>query len=116
MAQEDLEHRELARAQLDRAAVDVRPAGAQVERDVARAQHGLLGGPLVAQPHAHAREQLLEAERLGDVVVGAVLEPGDLVLDLVAGGEDDDRHAAGPARASSRRTAGRRARAGRGRG
>jgi hypothetical protein len=71
----------------------VRPAaGAQVERDVAGAQERGLDGALVAQARAHAREQLLEAERLGHVVVGAALEPGDLVADVVAGGEDHDRH------------------------
>jgi len=35
VAQEDLEHRELARAELDRPPVDVRAPGPQVEADLA---------------------------------------------------------------------------------
>ena len=51
------------------------------------------GAPLVAQAGPDPGEQLLEAERLGHVVVGAAVETGDRVGDVVAGGEDDDRHA-----------------------
>ena len=40
---------------------------------------------------AHAREQLGEAERLDQVVVGAGVEAGDDVELLVARGEDQDR-------------------------
>ena len=36
----------------------------------------------------------LELERLGEVVVGAELEPGGLVVEPVGGGEHEDRHAA----------------------
>ena len=41
---------------------------------------------------AHARRQLAEAERLGDVVVGAELEAGDPVVLARARGQHDDRH------------------------
>jgi hypothetical protein len=92
VAQEHLEHRELAGAELDGPVVDRRAARAQVERDVAGAQHRLLRGALAAQAHPDPREELLEAERLGDVVVGAVVQARDLVGDLVAGGQDHDRH------------------------
>ena len=37
------------------------------------------------------RQQLLDAERLHDVIVGAVREPADPIGLLAAGGEDDDR-------------------------
>ena len=40
----------------------------------------------------YAREQLLDLEGLGDVVVGAHLEPGDLVEGLALGGEHDYGH------------------------
>ena len=49
------------------------------------------------QRGAQAGEQLVHAERLGDVVVGAGVERGDLVALAVAHREHDDRH-----RASSR--------------
>ena len=38
------------------------------------------------------RDQLARAERLGDIIVGAGLEPADAVLFLAARGEHDDRH------------------------
>ena len=58
-------------------------ARARVELEVGEPQHLAvvpLGRP--AEQRAHAREQLLERERLRDVVVGAGVEPGDAVLDL----------------------------------
>ncbi len=42
---------------------------------------------------ADASEQLLQRERLGQVVVGAGVQPLDAVADGVAGGEQEDRHA-----------------------
>ena len=47
-----------------------------------------------AQLGADAAEQLAHREGLGDVVVGADLEPDHLVDLGVLGGEDDDRHGA----------------------
>ena len=47
-----------------------------------------------AQDRADARDELLEAERLGDVVVAAHRQAAHLVLGRVAGGEEDDRHLA----------------------
>ena len=77
------------------------PARAQVERRVADAQDGRLGARVAAQPHPHAREQLLEAERLRDVVVGAALEARrPCRATLVAGREDDDRQPLRRARAA----------------
>ena len=49
-----------------------------------------------AQRGAHARQQLVHAERLRDVVVGARVERGDLVALGVARRQHDDRHL-GPA-------------------
>ena len=45
-----------------------------------------------AQHGAHSRDQLLRAERLGQVIVRAQLEPDQLVRLLGARGEHDDRH------------------------
>src|SRR5512138_3704163 len=48
-----------------------------------------------AQHGFDARHQLAHAERLGDVVVRADLEPDHTVNLFAAGGDHDDRHAAG---------------------
>jgi hypothetical protein len=52
-----------------------------------RDEHG------AAHQGAQPGDDLLEAERLGDVVVAARGEAGDAVLDGVAGGEEQDRDA-----------------------
>ena len=49
-------------------------------------------GGRAAQHALHARDELARVERLRQVVVGADLEPDDLVDVLVARGEHDDRH------------------------
>ena len=46
------------------------------------------------QQRPHATTELADRERLGDVVVGAELEPEHLVELVVAGGEHHDRHRA----------------------
>jgi hypothetical protein len=43
---------------------------------------------------SEAEHELLEFERLGEVVVGAESEPGGLVVEPVGSGEHEDRHAA----------------------
>ena len=53
-----------------------------------------------AHQAAQPRDQLLEGERLGHVVVAAGGEAGDAVLDGVAGGEEEDRVRRGRRRAS----------------
>jgi hypothetical protein len=45
-----------------------------------------------AKHRLDAREELARGERLDEVVVGARLEPGDLVGLAAAAGEEDDRH------------------------
>jgi hypothetical protein len=91
VAQERLGQRELPAGQLDRAAGHGGSPGAQVQGHVARSQQGCLLGAVGPQPDANAGQQLLEPERLRDVVVGAAVEPGHGDLDLVPGGEDDHR-------------------------
>ena len=44
-----------------------------------------------AEDRLHARDELTGVERLGQIVVGAHLEPDDLVDVVVAGGEHEDR-------------------------
>ena len=51
-----------------------------------------MGAPAVEC--SEPEHELLELEGLGEVVVGAELEPGGLVVEPVGGGEHEDRHAA----------------------
>src|SRR5215510_11522017 len=90
VAHEVLEQRPLARGQLDPAAAALHLARGRVERQVGQPQHR--GASLRAAPEqgAHSRQELLERERLGQVVVGAEIEPGHLVGHAVACGQHDD--------------------------
>ena len=51
-----------------------------------------MGAPAVEC--SEPEHELLQLERLGEVVVGAELEPGGLVVKPVGGGKHQDRHAA----------------------
>ena len=64
-----------------------------VERDVGERQRLAAGGRVAAQQRPHPRAQLVGVERLDQVVVGAGVQPGDALVDRVAGGEQQDRHA-----------------------
>ena len=69
------------------------PCHALPRRDVDADVRGLeLLGGRPPQLRAHAREQLGEPERLGDVVVGAGVEAADRVHLAVLRGQEDDRH------------------------
>src|SRR5690606_25630182 len=48
------------------------------------------------QPDLHPGQELLEAERLGHVVVGATFQPGHCLFHPTSGGEDDHRHPLAP--------------------
>ena len=68
-------------------------AGGEVDLQVAlledrRVAAGACG---VADGDADAGQQLGRAEGLGEIVVGAVIEGGDFLRFLIAGGDDDDR-------------------------
>jgi len=51
-----------------------------------------VGAPAVER--SETEHEFSEFERLREVVVGAELEPGGLVVEPVGGGEHEDRHAA----------------------
>jgi hypothetical protein len=90
------EQLELARRELHALLAAARLVEAEIDLEIAdavgvgrRGGRGARGG--AAQHGAHARQELGNAERLGHVVVGAELEPQDLVGLLVARGQHDDR-------------------------
>lgn len=93
---QEMQQAELGRAEVHRIAVGGEAVGGRVEAQAADLD-GVLGGlrGAAAQHGLDAGHQLAGREGLGDVVVGAGLEAGHLVLLLAAGGEHDERDAAG---------------------
>ena len=81
----------LQRGQPQRLAVDRGARGARIEPEGAADQGGgrMPGGP--PQQGPEARQQLFGVEGLGQVVVGAGVEAGDLLAPGAAGGEDQHR-------------------------
>ena len=73
-------------------AVDGDAAGAGVEAHGAAIELALGVAGRTTQQGADARQDLLEMERLRDIVVGAGVEALDLVAPAVARGQDEDRH------------------------
>jgi hypothetical protein len=90
---------ELARRQLQRAAVHARLPAARVDPQPADHDLGVVRvvpAATAAQHGADARVELRRAERLDHVVVGARVEHGDDLGLVVAGRGDDDRDPADP--------------------
>ena len=88
--EQELEQVELGLGELELTVAAPRLAARGIEREVADAQHLVVAGHArAAQQRAQARQQLVERERLHEVVVGAGVEPGDAVAHLVAGGEHE---------------------------
>jgi hypothetical protein len=95
MAQEELEQQELGARQSDRALAPAHAVLHRIELEVGEAQRLALVGRLAGAPQqgANARAQLVERERLDQVVVGARVQASHAVGDGVAGGEHEDRRA-----------------------
>ena len=91
MPQQMGEQLELARREVDVAAVVGHAAGEQVGADPARLEDGRGALPRPSQVGAHAREHLREGERLRDVVVRAPVEALDTLRDRPAGRQHDHR-------------------------
>src|SRR5690606_37362673 len=91
--QQQFEQRELGAGQPDLAIAAVHLAGGRVERQVGQRQgSGLVSARgRTAQQRAQPREQLLEGERLREVVVRARVQTGDPVGDLAPRGEHEHR-------------------------
>jgi hypothetical protein len=82
---------ELVRAQLHTSAVDGDRALRHVHAEVPDLEHRLLHAGRAAHDGPQPREQLLDAERLGHVVVGPGIEGRDLVAFLTDRGKHDHR-------------------------
>ncbi len=83
---------ELGRGERDRGAAAGDLVGDRVQAEVGDDQPAVLGGPAgPAQDGADPGDELLQAERLGDVVVRAGGEALHLVADTVLGGEEEHR-------------------------
>ncbi len=78
-------------------AADLGDLADRVVRERAVLDERRLAGRAAARERAHARLQLLERERLGEIVVGAEVEAAHAVLDAVLRGEDQHRQFAAPA-------------------
>ena len=91
---EDFEHCELLPGQRDVAAVAVDLSAERIQPQTCDLSHGrpVVGAPAVER--SETEHELSELERLREVVVGAELEPGGLVVEPVGSGEHEDRHAA----------------------
>jgi hypothetical protein len=93
VAQQDQQQLVLPDGQLDRPASPRHLPAARIKHQIAVDQR-VVARLAAPQHRADARQQLVEVERLGHVVVGTKVERAHLVDDLVAGGEHDDRHLA----------------------
>jgi hypothetical protein len=94
---QELEQRELARPQVERRTGARHLARQQIQADVGHGQRGRFGRTRRApDQRLHARQQLGERERLGEVVVSSRLQTVDPVVDRAAGAENQHRrrHAA----------------------
>jgi hypothetical protein len=90
---EHFEHGELLPGQRDVAAgaVDLAPERIESETGDLPDRRPVLDAPAVER--SESEHELLELERLGEVVVGSELEAGGLVVEPVGSSEHEDRHA-----------------------
>ncbi len=94
MTEEQLEQEELGAGQLDAPLAAADRVGDGIQLDVAEAERRAVGARhRAAQQGAHSRQQLVEGERLHEVVVRAGVEAGDTVRHGVARGEHQHRGA-----------------------
>src|SRR3954454_19655353 len=91
---EDFEHGELLPGQRDVAAVSVDLAAERIPPQGCHLPHGWPVVGASAVERSEAEHELSELERLREIVVGAKLETGGLVVETVGSGQYEDRHAA----------------------
>lgn len=92
-AQQRLQHQEFAARQVERETLDARLAMFAIEGEAAEPHGPARHVAGAAQHGAQPRQQFLDGEGLGQIVVRPGIEAGDAVGDLAAGGEQDHRHA-----------------------
>src|ERR1700739_4778142 len=83
---EDFEHRELLAGERDVAAVAVDLAAERIQAQTRDLSHGWPAVAAATVQRSETEHELLERERLREVVVGAELEPGGLVVEPGARG------------------------------
>ena len=88
---EQLEHLIFLAGQMHAGAVDFDGLLVEIDEQVAGDDHRLGVALRTAHDRMDARDQFVLVERLGQIIVGAVAEPFDLVLDAGHAGEDQDR-------------------------
>jgi hypothetical protein len=96
MAHEVLEERKLPAGEVDEPIPAPHPARAEIHlqaADLDPRRPRLVGAP---REGADARQKLLQVERLGEIVVGSGVQGVYLALELVAGGQHQDRHLRAP--------------------
>ena len=91
MRDEQVQQPELTVGEIGLMRPEPRLPAREVERDSARLHDALVPVAVGSEVHAHAREQLVERERLREVVAGAEVESAQLRLELGARGHDHDR-------------------------
>jgi hypothetical protein len=88
---EELQQGELPVGELDRLAGEVHRVSDEIELDAAVLQDRLFDGRLTPQQRAHARQKLLQAEGLGQVIIGTEIEPVDPILYGIARAQNQYR-------------------------
>jgi len=92
---EQTQERVFSGRELDGLAFQGDGASGQIHFQIAGTKDGGVGrGKRATLGNSQAGQQFAGAERLGYVIVRAVIQRGDFILLPVADGEDDDRHAA----------------------
>ena len=98
--QQEVEQHELPRREIERFAADLGDAPGPVEGECAELDERRLAARGASREGAYPRFQLLERERLGEVIVRPEVEAAHTGFDTVLRGEDQDGQlAAAPAKA-----------------
>ena len=92
MAREIDEERKLFRRQRNRTLTTMRAMTARVDDEIAHAELRRYSVPVTPGERAQARQKFAEIERFGEVVIGALIEPGNALLDTVQRRQHQDRH------------------------
>ncbi len=89
--QEKFEQRVLLVRQRDFIAAPAHPVSRRIQLQVGGRQPGLQLRPATSQQGPRSREEFCEGKRFRQIVIGAHVQTGDLVLHRIAGGQQQDR-------------------------